>query len=507
MSLDFEAVWSDSVNSLKTRLDPQIFSAWIKPLTISGLIKSNGSAEENGLEASTLAEIELIAPNKFCCDHIRKHYGEIISETITGALSSVNGINKVTLRFRPGGLSTKVTPQTTNGSVNNGLNRAESSLSSILSRKMEISRSALHQKSTAPPRSFSNLQARTPKDRTQGFESNLNSKYTFANYIVGDCNRLAHSAALQVLQNPGKQYNPLFIYGGVGLGKTHLVNALGNALLAQGKNVALVSSEIFVNELISSIRNNKMAEFKKKFRSLDLLIVDDIQFLIGKERTEEEFFHTFNDLYNRNKQIIVTSDRLPMQLAGLDERLKTRFSSGLFADLKAPDFDTRVEIIKTKAESFGLELSKQVAGILSDKIDSNVRELEGALNRLRALSSLYDQPINEALALEAVKSFVLEKKTPDLGIESIQQTVAEFYHLDRADLLGKRRTKLIAEARHVAMFLCRKLTRSSYPEIGTMFGGRDHSTAIHAYGLIERRIGTDKQIKENVSFLERSLLN
>jgi chromosomal replication initiator protein len=299
-------------------------------------------------------------------------------------------------------------------------------------------------------------------------------------------------------------YNPLFLYGGVGLGKTHLVNAIGNAARRRGKKALLVSSETFVNELISAIRSNRMQQFKSKFRSLDLLIIDDVQFISGKERTQEEFFHTFNDLYQKNKQIIVTADKLPQDLTGVEERLRTRFASGLSADLQLPDYETRVAIINKKAEVQKISIPNEVAQFLAERVDTNVRELEGALNRLVALSRIYNSPLSLALCEEAVKDLSPESRSP-ITIDYIQRKIAAHYCVGLTDLIGKRRTQNIALARHVAMYLCRKLTSLSYPEIGALFGGRDHSTVIHANRTIEERMQSTPSFKSELASLAKLL--
>ncbi len=486
---DAKAVWSKSIDVLKDHLDPQIFSAWIKPLTISRLDITE-EASHDSQSASTLPELELRAPNKFCCDHVERNYGGLIAST----LSRVAGLENVKLSFRVGD-----SPRLSVESVS-PVERV------VAPDSVAGTAEAIVHKSI---RSATQLSTRTqPKIQRLRFagtdSSNLHPKYNFSNYVVGDCNQFAHAVSLRVSQHLGTAYNPLFLYGGVGLGKTHLANAIGNTARRLGKNVLLVSSEIFVNELIAALRSNRMQQFKTKFRSLDLLIVDDIQFLIGKERTQEEFFHTFNDLYNRHRQIIVTSDKTPQELIGLEERLRTRFSSGLSADLQAPDFETRVAILTKKAEAGGISLTENVARLLAEKIDTNVRELEGALNRLHAMSSLHQTPITPAFVADALKTLIPEN-TREITSELIQKTVAERYNVGLSDLLGKRRTQNIAFARHVAMYFCRRLTARSFPEIGAIFGGRDHSTVIHANRVITERAKSDESLRLDLGALEKKL--
>jgi len=329
-------------------------------------------------------------------------------------------------------------------------------------------------------------------------ESNLNFNYNFSNFVIGSCNQFAQAACLKVSESPGTAYNPLLIYGGVGLGKTHLANAIGNAARRRNKKVLLASSEKFVSELIGCIKSNTMDKFKSKFRSLDVLIIDDIQFIIGKERTQEEFFHTFNELYGKQKQIIITSDKLPKDLIGLEERLRTRFSSGLSVDLQAPDFETRIAILIKKAESFGLILTYEVAKIIADRIDTNVRELEGALTRLQALCSLFNQSPSEDMAKKVVDT-ISPVKLKEITTDSIKDAVARQFNVSINDLSGKRRTQNIALARQVAMFLCRKHTARSFPEIGAIFGGRDHSTVIHAIKTMNDRMVTETSLQEHMN--------
>ncbi len=325
------------------------------------------------------------------------------------------------------------------------------------------------------------------------------------NFVVGACNQFAHALGLRVSEHLGTAYNPLFIYGGVGLAKTHLANAIGNASTRRNLRALLVSSETFVSELIASLRGNRMDQFKSKFRSLDLLIVDDIQFIIGKERTQEEFFHTFNELHNRHKQIVITSDKTPQELVGLEERLRTRFASGLSVDLQAPDFETRVAILSKKAETESVFLPEDVCRLIAEKIDTNVRELEGALNRLCAFSSLNRVPIDLALAQDVLRSLVSSRKTQEITYELIQQLVAEAFNVSLSDILGKRRTQNVALARQVAMLLVRRLTGYSYPEIGAFFGGRDHSTVIHANKIIQERCLSESDLAATIKQIEGRL--
>ena len=344
-------------------------------------------------------------------------------------------------------------------------------------------------------------------DRKTQHRAALQEHYTFNSFIVGASNQFAHAAALAVANQPAEAYNPLFIYGGVGLGKTHLVTAIGNAALDKNPDARVVylSADSFMNELIASLRRDQMEELKRKFRNVDYLILDDVQFLAGRERTQEEFFHTFNSLYDARKQIVLTADKFPKEISGLEERLRNRFESGLIADIQAPDIETRLAILEKKAEGEGLVLQPDVAVFLAETFQSNVRELEGSLTRLAAHASLNGAPIDIHLAREALKSFVANRPNRGISIESIQSTVSEYFHLNRDDLLSKSRTRHITHPRQIAMYLCRRHTEASFPVIGDRFGGRDHTTVIHATQVIERRMQHDTKLRDTIERLVERL--
>jgi len=334
----------------------------------------------------------------------------------------------------------------------------------------------------------------------------LNPRYTFAEFVVGSANQFAHAAALAVSNQPGEKYNPLFIYGGVGLGKTHLVNAIGHHVYGSSerpRKVLFMPAEIFMNELISSLRRDKMNEFRDKFRRVDALILDDVQFLAGRERTQEEFFHTFNSLHGDRHQIVLTSDKVPREIPELEERLRNRFESGLIADIAPPDLETRVAIVQKKAVLENLRLAPDVSLYIAQSVHSNVRELEGCLTRLAALASLNKSAITVEFARQALHDLIRNHDAkPD--VEMIQKTVSDFFHIRLADLKSKKRTQHIAFCRQVAMYLCRKLTSSSFPVIGEAFG-RDHSTVIHAFNLIQRRVTNDSAFRLSIEKIEREL--
>ncbi len=335
----------------------------------------------------------------------------------------------------------------------------------------------------------------------------LNPRYSFAEFVVGSANQFAHAAALAVANQPGEKYNPLFIYGGVGLGKTHLVTAIGHHIWASGdrpRKVLFMPAEIFMNEMINSLRRDKMDEFREKFRRVDTLILDDVQFLAGRERTQEEFFHTFNALHAERHQIILTSDKVPREIPGLEDRLRNRFESGLIADIAPPDLETRVAIVQKKAAVLdGLRLAPEVAMYIAQSVSSNVRELEGCLTRLVALASMEKSQITVDFARQALQDLIRNADAkPD--VESIQKTVADFFHIRLTDLKSKKRTQHIAFCRQVAMYLCRRLTDCSFPTIGEHFG-RDHSTVIHAHNLIMRRVTSDPAFRLSIEKIEREL--
>jgi chromosomal replication initiator protein len=334
----------------------------------------------------------------------------------------------------------------------------------------------------------------------------LNPRHTFTEFVVGSSNQFAHAAALAVAHQPGEKYNPLFIYGGVGLGKTHLASAVGHHLWSGGdrpRKILFMPAEIFMNELISSLRRDKMSEFKEKFRKVDALILDDVQILAGRERTQEEFFHTFNSLHADRHQIVLTSDKLPREIPELEERLRNRFESGLIADIAPPDLETRVAIVQKKAALEGLGLPAEVALYIAQNVSSNVRELEGCLTRLGALASLHKSAITVEFTRQALHDLLREQDLKP-SIDSIQKTVSDFFHIRLIDLKSKKRTQHIAFCRQVAMYLCRKLTDSSYPAIGDQFT-RDHSTVIHAYNLISRRVTNDSAFRISIEKIERFL--
>ncbi len=345
------------------------------------------------------------------------------------------------------------------------------------------------------------------KPTAEAFGS-LNSKYTFDSFVIGNSNRFAHAASVAVAESPANAYNPLFLYGGVGLGKTHLMHAIGHHIQANNPKakVVYVSSEKFTNELINSIRYDKNLDFRNKYRNVDVLLVDDIQFIAGKESTQEEFFHTFNELYEARKQIIISSDRPPNEIPTLEDRLRTRFAWGLQADIQAPDFETRIAILKKKAEIEKYVVSSDVMVYIATKIKSNIRELEGALTRVMAYSSLTNNKnITVDLAAEALKDIISSSQTRSITIDLIQDVVANYYNLSVQELKSQRRTRNVAYPRQIAMYLSRKLTDMSLPKIGDEFGGRDHTTVIHAYEKISTALKSDDSLASAIRIITKKV--
>ena len=438
-------LWTRGLAEIMERIDRQNFETWIKPIRFVSRNKN---------------EIILDVPNKFFRDWVAEHYLRQIE-----SLLSTIATHEVKVVFQ----------------VNEKLEGRANLDKAFKKEEKDPAR---------PPQRINHLVA----------------KYTFANFVIGTSNQFAHAACVAVANQPGDHYNPLFIYGGVGLGKTHLVNAIGHQAVAQRPSLKIVylSSESFMNELIASLRRDRMDEFKRKFRNVDLLILDDVQFIAGKERTQEEFFHTFNSLYESHKQIVITSDKFPKEIPGLEDRLRNRFEWGLIADIQPPDMETRVAILQKKAEVEGVLLPHDVAIFLASNIDSNVRELEGSLTRLGAFSSLTKVVITVDLAKELLRN-TLKGAQREITVENIQKTTCDYFNIKIGDLKAKRRTQNIALPRQVAMYLCRKYTENSFPAIGDKFGGRDHSTVIHASKTIERKIKEDPHMQKTIEKLERNL--
>lgn len=356
-----------------------------------------------------------------------------------------------------------------------------------------------------PKKEYSNLMNETIE------RANLNPKYTFDTFVVGSNNKFAHAASLAVADKPGQIYNPLFLYGGVGLGKTHLMHSIAHSILKKDKTkkVLYVTSEVFTNELIDAIRNNNnttINEFREKYRNIDVLLIDDVQFIIGKESTQEEFFHTFNTLHGANKQIIISSDRPPKDIETLESRLRSRFEWGLIADISAPDYETRMAILRKKEETDGYKIDDEVIQFIASNVKSNIRELEGALNKLVAYSNLEKKEINVSLAEEVLRDILLPDEKKEVTPELIIQTVAEHYGISMADISGNKRNNEIVIPRQVAMYLCRKMTDVSLKSIGNLLGKRDHTTIINGEKKIEAELKSNNtSIKNNIDIITKKI--
>ncbi|KGX93673.1 chromosomal replication initiation protein [Pontibacillus halophilus JSM 076056 = DSM 19796] len=442
-------LWNTTLSHVEEKISKPSFETWLK------------STKADSLKDDTLI---ITAPNEFARDWLESRYADLISDT----LYEVTGAQ----------LRTKfIIPESKDESLDD-LKPAAKQVPNIKQDEQEES-----------PQSM------------------LNSKYTFDTFVIGSGNRFAHAASLAVAEAPAKAYNPLFIYGGVGLGKTHLMHAIGHYVLDHNPSAKVVylSSEKFTNEFINSIRDNKAVNFRNKYRNVDVLLIDDIQFLAGKEQTQEEFFHTFNTLHEESKQIVISSDRPPKEIPTLEDRLRSRFEWGLITDITPPDLETRIAILRKKAKAEGLDIPNEVMLYIANQIDTNIRELEGALIRVVAYSSLINRDINASLAAEALKDIIPSSKPRVITIQAIQEMVAKKYSIKLEDFAAKKRTKSVAYPRQIAMYLSREMTDFSLPKIGEEFGGRDHTTVIHAHEKISKMISSDSEVQRDIDELKESL--
>ncbi len=478
-----QELWDRCAAAIAKETDLQIYEAFIKPLRLVSFSLEQG-------------EVTLACPSKLVRDRVFDSFRGKIVENLCGMLELSEIKITLTVENRE--------------SLNNASSPPKPYVIVKKTRSLAAHRGASMGSGvglSSQTGAFSDYQKSSYQHPSQCVDHFVNPKYTFANFVVGNNNQFCHAAALRVGESPGQNYNPLFIYGGVGLGKTHLLHAIGNAVLEKNRSarVMYISSETFTNELIQALRLGKMEEFKSRLRGVEVLLIDDIQFLCGKERTQEEFFHTFNALYGAKHQIVITCDKVPQEIPGLEERLQTRFSWGLSADLQAPDFETRVAILKRKAVLDGFDLSDDVANLVAQSISSNVRELEGALNRVHAISSLQGKSISIELANSAIQP-LLQPKRVKIAVSEIKRVVAEHFNIKISEMISKRRTKNLSFPRHIGMYLCRKHTTCSYPEIGGHFGGRDHSSVIHAANVVSTKIESDPYVRGLVADIEKRLL-
>ena len=449
MDTNLKQLWEKTLNIIKSEMSEVSFNTWIK------------SCEPLSVSQDT---IKISVPNSFTKDILEKRYTDLVANSIQTFTNKKYKIEFI--------ISSEIQNEDEIASTKEDLRKNKESL--IVNDEMSTT---------------------------------LNPKYTFNSFVIGNSNRFAHAASLAVAESPAKAYNPLFIYGGVGLGKTHLMHAIGHYILQNNPNckVEYVSSEKFTNELINSIKDDKTQEFRNKYRSVDILLIDDIQFIGGKESTQEEFFHTFNELHGANKQIILSSDRPPKEIATLEDRLRSRFEWGLIADIQAPDFETRMAILKKKVDVENLTVPNEVMVYVATKIKSNIRELEGALIRIVAYSSLTNKAITVDLATEALKDIISKKQGKNITISIIQDVVSSYFNLRIEELTSQRRTRNIAYPRQIAMYLSRKLTDMSLPKIGEEFGGRDHTTVIHAYEKISDNLNSDESLQHTIEDLTKKL--
>jgi chromosomal replication initiator protein len=357
-----------------------------------------------------------------------------------------------------------------------------------------------------PPVPKPNVRSSTTLSEEYALKNSLNPRYNFDSFVVGPCNQFAHAAALSITENLGKSYNPLFVYGGVGLGKTHLMSAIGYEVLCKDRSrkVSFSTSEEFTNEMINAIRFDKMVDFRNKYRNVDILMIDDIQFIAGKERTQEEFFHTFNSLYEARKQVIITSDRFPNEISEMEHRLRSRFSWGLVADMGVPDLETKVAILRKKASEDFIDLPDDVAYFLAEQVDSNIRELVGYLIRVIAMSSLQGIPLSKQSAQIALRE-MLHRNFKTITAEDIISHVAKAHNVKTADIKSKKKHKLYSLPRQLGMYLCREMTDMSFPGIGAAFGGKDHTTVIYAIRKIEEKIKNDHSVRNLIESLKKNI--
>ena len=455
-SLNAEAIWSAARETLRGMLKPEIFVLWFAPLKAY-----EAMADRLTLEVS----------DEFCEVWLRDNYLDLLRSVVSRV-----AVRPMSVEFRV----------------------SETSLAPTLSSPM-VEEAAVDPLAAA-------LEKEREKNRLRD-EAPFNPQNTFATFVVGNNNNFAHSAALAVAQNPGKAFNPLFVFGGVGLGKTHLLHAIGHHVIASKKHpkVAYLSCERFTNEFIEALQNNVLAKFRKKYRQLDLLLIDDIQFLTGKERIQEEFFHTFNALHDSRKQIVLSCDRPASEIQGLEHRLISRFEWGQTADIQPPDVETRIAILRKKEDAFGVKLPAEIVTFLAQRIRTNIRRLEGAYTRVAAFAQLTGREVTLGTVEQLLREILQEEGKQVVSIDLIQKKVAEHYDIRMQDMTSKRRPENIAFPRQVAMYLSRQLTESSLAAIGEAFGGRDHGTVLHACRQVKDRMEVDPQVRQTVGFLEKQL--
>ena len=464
-------VWGEILHSLSSRLNQQTLERWFGPIEFERL----DSADQ---------VIHLRVPNAVIKNWVVSNYSRLLDESLNDL--SLNGYS---LGWEIGTRDTSQNP--TGSPIAAKTDSTTTSASAAAVQAVKIN-------TTDPDVIIDNVGQ---------YEPGLSSRYTYDSFVVGSCNQFAHAASMAVAEAPGRTYNPLYLYGGVGLGKTHLMHACGHAIKARNNHLKLcyISSEKFMNDLINAIRYDKTQSFREKYRSVDVLLIDDVQFMAGKERTQEEFFHTFNALYDQQKQIVISSDCPPREIPTLEERLHSRFEWGLIADIEPPDLETKIAILKRKADLMNVSIPDDVAMFIAGRVKSNVRELEGSLVRLIAIASLRGEPITKSLAQDAIRNIAKEEESGVITLQQIQKLVASTYKLSVEELLSKNNARHISHPRQVAMYLCKNLTKHSYPEIGRAFGGKHHTTVIHSVEKIESLVGTDETLQRLITELSESL--
>ncbi len=481
LATDNNIVWNNFLQSVERQISKQIFDAWFRPIHFDGC-----DHDERVLR---------LRASQVTCDWVNTYYNDLIDKTLDEIeLPSY----QISWNVEEG----KVADDSVIEDDVDFFFEVQSSSNTFTPAARNLS-----------PSRDNTLQETPALAKAKGYrdpdpiENSLNPKYSFDNFVVGSCNEFGHAAALAIAEAPGKTYNPLYLYGGVGLGKTHLMHAAGHAIKMRNPHmrVAYLSAEKFMNELINAIRYDKTQNFRDKYRSIDVLMIDDVQFMAGKERTQEEFFHTFNALHNDQKQIVISSDCPPREIPSLEERLHSRFEWGLIADIEPPDLETKIAILKRKADLDGVVLGDDVALYIAGKVKNNIRELEGSLVRLIAISSLRGMPISKMLAQDALRNIVDNDDSGSLTMERIGRQVASRYNLSVEELKEKNNSRQIAGPRQVAMYLCKRLTKHSFPEIGREFGGKHHTTVMHSYEKIGGLLKTDKDLHRIVSELIDSL--
>ena len=457
MTASTEAIWTQAKETLQSMVNPDLFNLWFDPIKLVTIKKSTAI---------------LLAPNEFCAVWLKDNYKEILQDVLSHITSS-----KLTVQFEIG-LDTA--------------SKQCSSESTDTESKFKKNTKATKTKTTTRTKS------------ADSSEKLFNPKNTFSTFVVGDNNSFAHAAALAVAQSPGRSYNPLFLYGGVGLGKTHLLHAIGHYALEENSRlkVSYLSSEKFTNKYIDAIQNNELAKFRRTYRKTDILLIDDIQFLAGKERIQEEFFHTFNALHEAHKQIVMTCDRPANEIKNLENRLVSRFEWGLVTDMQPPDYETRLAILRKKAASINIQVPEDIVTFLAKRIRTNIRRLEGALIRVSSYQSLTGKSMTTSTVEGLLKDVLHEEGRTIISIEQIQKRVADHYDIRLADMTSRRRPENIAFPRQVAMFLSRELTGKSLNSIGEAFGGRDHGTVLHACRLVRDRMEVDTDVRQAVRYLE-----